>query len=494
MQVIGLVAVDELWGIANSTGIPWRRAKSNTADIAEGCNNEFMHRTCNIAQKSFESIVTNDMIFFRTVTQGATVLMGAGTFADCGALLGRTNLVLTTRDKQDITTGSTKTIFGNLQKLLAYLDMVKPNKLFIIGGEVVYNLFAELYDIIYVSTIPFDWNCTKHMHILGADQRYKQEEYLQLCPGDPKYCNKFTVVKYSRNCNQLNVIADLISKIDKAPWSENRTIERTKSIYNYSFDIDLSGGILPLCPYREQNWKMIFEELMWFLRGETDIRILQKKGIKIWDANCADSAHRGKKTCDLPDCSGGCEECANNIGRTYGAQWRRFGAQKFDQLAYVVNELQTNPSSRRIFLSGWCPPEIFDNACLPPCHISYAFNVDSNKNLYCQVLQRSSDVGCGLAWNIASAGLLTHLLAKTCGLNAHRLSFTLCNVHIYEPHLLALKVIYKPVTGFSGDYTTMLPYPKVIIHTLRAIDEYVEEDLCVIGYNPLNKTKLKMVV
>jgi thymidylate synthase len=224
---------------------------------------------------------------------------------------------------------------------------------------------------------------------------------------------------------------------------------------------DLRGGTLPATTLRKQWIYGIFWELMWFLNGRTDLEYLWDKNIHIWDKNY----EKAKNQLQLNE---------NDVGKIYGYQWRKFGGT-FDQIKYVTNELKNNPNSRRIMISGWCPPQIFDNACLPPCHVSYNFNV-VGKKLYCQILQRSSDVALALSWNIISGALLTHMLANTCNLDATELSITIANAHIYENHIPAVRQMIQ---------RTPRQFPRISFTTKKTdIWDYVYNDFVVYNYDP----------
>jgi thymidylate synthase len=249
----------------------------------------------------------------------------------------------------------------------------------------------------------------------------------------------------------------------------------------------LMGCILPITTLRKHAIKSVFVELMWFLKGRTDLQYLHDENVHIWDANCEAP---NIKTMNIP---------SGHVGAIYGHQWRRFGAnwtpnddnqlkqmgseyseQKgFDQINYIINELKTNPFSRRILLSGWNPPSIFNNAVLPPCHVSYTFNVKPNPcnanelRLYCLIHQRSSDVGLALFWNILSGTLLTYLIAKTTNLIPWEISIVIANAHIYENHVEAVKeMILRPMYSF----------PRLNITTQKNIEDYEFSDLEIINY------------
>ena len=199
----------------------------------------------------------------------------------------------------------------------------------------------------------------------------------------------------------------------------NGTLEKgrngnTKSYFGYSMRFSLKDGCLPLLTTKQVAWKTCFNELIWFIRGSTDNKLLNDKNVHIWDAN---------STREFLDSRGLTENEVNDLGPIYGHQWRHFNAeykdchtnyegQGVDQLQNIINELKTEEgrTSRRLVMSAWNPCQI-DKMALPPCHVLVQFNVRERKYLSCSLYQRSGDVGLGVPFNIASYSFLTHILA-----------------------------------------------------------------------------------
>ncbi|HJO03337.1 MAG TPA: thymidylate synthase [Acidobacteriota bacterium] len=198
-----------------------------------------------------------------------------------------------------------------------------------------------------------------------------------------------------------------------APTSD-RTGTGTRSIFGPQMRFDLSDGF-PLITTKRVHMKSIIHELLWFLRGESNVRYLQDHGVSIWD-EWADG--RGE------------------LGPVYGVQWRSWptaGGGSIDQIAWVVNEIRTNPTSRRLLVSAWNVGEI-DSMALPPCHTLFQFYV-RHDSLSCQLYQRSADIFLGLPFNIASYALLTHMVAQVTGLRPGHLVLTLGDAHLYANHV-----------------------------------------------------------
>ena len=211
----------------------------------------------------------------------------------------------------------------------------------------------------------------------------------------------------------------------------------------------------------------ITEELLWFLRGETDNKILQDKNVHIWDGN---------STREFLDKVGLNHLREGDIGAAYGFQFRHFGAEYencdtdytgkgFDQVKYVLDQIRNNPNSRRIILNLWNPP-FLDKAVLPPCHMVYQFRVYNN-TLSCSMYQRSGDIGLGVPFNIASAALMTYLFAHMTGLQPGELTHTIGDAHIYNNHIEAMKEQLNRVP---------LPFPKLKLkdRDQKDIGDYLE--------------------
>ena len=194
----------------------------------------------------------------------------------------------------------------------------------------------------------------------------------------------------------------------------DRTGTGTQSVFGYQFRFNLEEGF-PLVTTKKLHLKSIIYELLWFLRGETNIAYLKENGVSIWD--------------EWADENG-------NLGPVYGSQWRSWptaNGQHIDQIKQVINQIKNNPDSRRLIVSAWNVGEI-ENMALPPCHAFFQFYVADGK-LSCQLYQRSADIFLGVPFNIASYALLTMMVAQVCGLQAGDFVHTLGDAHLYNNHL-----------------------------------------------------------
>src|SRR5687767_15808317 len=207
---------------------------------------------------------------------------------------------------------------------------------------------------------------------------------------------------------------------------QDRTGVGTISAFGYQTRFDLREGF-PIVTTKRVPFRWVAEELFWFLSGSTDEADLRARGVDIWQewATAEQTARFGKKEGDL--------------GPVYGYLWRSFGGNYpqmngVDQIARLVREIETNPISRRLIVTGW-NPETCDYVALPPCHTLFQFKVDGGHTLSCQLYQRSADAFLGVPFNISSYALLTHLIAHVCGLEVGEFIHTFGDCHIYQNHL-----------------------------------------------------------
>jgi thymidylate synthase len=230
-----------------------------------------------------------------------------------------------------------------------------------------------------------------------------------------------------------NLLQDIL---DEGEDVNDRTGTGTRSIFGYQMKFDLSYGFTAITTKR-LAWKSVVAELLWFLEGSTDERRLAeltfgKKRDLITDKNTIWTANADKQGKDLGYHQG---LMYKELGPVYGSQWRSFNGT--DQIKTIIDQIKNNPDSRRIILSAWNVSEI-DKMALPPCHTMAQFRVYNGK-LSCQMYQRSGDAFLGVPFNIASYALLTHILARHCGLQVGTLVHTLGDAHIYNDHFDQVK-------------------------------------------------------
>jgi len=206
--------------------------------------------------------------------------------------------------------------------------------------------------------------------------------------------------------------------LERGNRKSDRTGTGTLSTFGWQMRFDLEAGF-PLLTTKKVHLKSIIYELLWFLRGDTNVRWLQQRGVSIWD--------------EWADANG-------ELGPVYGSQWRRWPApapgdpeRSVDQIAQVISSIRTRPDSRRHIVTAWNPAEI-DRMKLPPCHALFQFYV-TDGSLSCQLYQRSADIFLGVPFNIASYALLTMMIAQVCGLRAREFVHTLGDAHLYLNHV-----------------------------------------------------------
>merc|ERR1719230_1836707 len=266
---------------------------------------------------------------------------------------------------------------------------------------------------------------------------------------------------------------------------DDRTGVGTKSVFGKSLRFDLRQSF-PLLTTKRVFWRGVLEELLWFVKGDTNGKNLSDRGGKIWDAN-------GSR--DFLDNRGLSHRGEGDLGPVYGFQWRHFGAKYVDmhtdytgrgvdQLAECIRKIKEDPIDRRILLSAWNPADLHLMA-LPPCHMFCQFYV-ANGELSCLMYQRSADMGLGVPFNIASYSLLTLMMAQVCGLKAGEFVHTIGDAHVYSNHVEALQEQIK---------RTPRPFPLLKVNPeVKDIDGFKSSDFELIGYNPHGKIAMDMAV
>ena len=253
--------------------------------------------------------------------------------------------------------------------------------------------------------------------------------------------------------------------VDNGVEKEDRTGTGTRSVFGHQTRFDLSLSF-PLATTKKVHFKSIVYELLWFIRGETNVRFLQENGVRIWD--------------EWADEEG-------NLGPVYGHQWRSWGASSggaIDQLAEVIDDIRAQPDSRRLIVSAWNVGDLKSMA-LPPCHLLFQFYVADGR-LSCQLYQRSADVFLGVPFNIASYALLTLMVAQVTGLAPGEFVHTLGDAHLYNNHLeqTALQLSRSP-----------RPLPTLKLNPeIQTIDEFRYEDIALVGYDPHPHIKAEVAV
>ena len=259
---------------------------------------------------------------------------------------------------------------------------------------------------------------------------------------------------------------DLVKHVlDSGVQKGDRTGTGTKSVFGYQMRFDLEEGF-PLVTTKKVHLKSIVHELLWFLKGETNIGYLKENGVRIWD--------------EWADENG-------DLGPIYGYQWRNWNGEEIDQIKELIETLKTNPNSRRMLISAWNPSVLPDTsvsfdenvangkAALPPCHAFFQFYVADGK-LSCQLYQRSADIFLGVPFNIASYALFTMMVAQVCDLGYGDFIHTFGDAHIYNNHMeqLELQLSREP-----------RKLPKMLLNPeIKDIFDFKFEDFTLVDYDP----------
>jgi thymidylate synthase len=392
-------------------------------------------------------------------------------------------------------------------------------KLFVIGGQQIYDWFYDKQLIVeeYITEVTGVHDCDVYFnHTNYANQDKYDEKLLQVVKTDTYECKMFhRVHKNTEEIAMLNLMKLIIQSGES---SMDRTLVGTKSIFGYQLTFDLSNNVFPLMTTKKMFFRGIFEELMFYLRGQTDNTILQKKGIHVWDGNTTREFLNKRGLHHLP---------VGDMGHSYGFSFRHFGGtyvdcktdyhkcrctmvdkkllplmeilyeqgfenevqtivgnaydkkhpdnacplNGFDQLTWLVNEIKTNPTSRRLRISLWEPNKM-DQAALPPCLEQYQFYVRDGY-ISCMMTQRSSDYFLAGGWNVATGALLTILLAKVTGLEPSLLVWNIGDVHLYN-NLLDQVQLQMTRTPHM--------FPRLYVRQLDNITDYQLADVELVGY------------
>lgn len=480
---------------------------SDTIDGIIGVNNDLY---CKLSSdmKMFQKITTTNFNNHENV-----LIMGYNTWKSIGKpLTNRINVVISKNHKDDIKMIDDVFCFESIKECLEFLMGIDYGKIFAIGGnsifkDVLLNYFDNL-DLIYHTEI--QENVPNHIIITNHDlvfsgisipqymmnksiknlkNLYKRDVGKVYDFSTNKYIEKeihFTenIYQKSENINHeeyqyLHIIEDILKNGSKK-HSRNSVVY---SNFGCQMKFDLRNGF-PLLTTKRVPWKTVLRELIWFINGSTDNRLLQEKNVHIWDGN---STKEFLKTRGLEHYEEG------DLGPIYGFQWRHFGAEYnnheddysgkgIDQLQWIIDEIKNNPSSRRLIMSAWNPCDL-DKMALPPCHVMTQFNIDGDY-IDAQLYQRSGDLFLGVPFNIASYSFLLHIIGKITGYIPRYFIHTLGDTHIYENHIDAV-----------NEQLTRVPssFPQIIVNDISNINEIKETDFEILDYNYYPTIKAEMV-
>jgi dihydrofolate reductase/thymidylate synthase len=414
----------------------------------------------------------DDLEFFRSTTLNQTVIMGRKTYESIGAVLpNRTNYILSNTAPQD----TSARWFSDVHECIRACR----GSVYIIGGAEIYSVFLSLRIVqeIIMTLIPGDYGCNVFFpgtpHIWYKSQTLKSGlmvDYLEY--------------KNTEERAQLALGRQVMAQA--APRDAPRDVPQTLSSFGHQLKFDLTNHTFPLMTSRRLFFRGIVEELLLLLAGSTDSRVLESRGVNVW---------RGNTSREFLDSRGLQHMPAGDMGASYGWLARHFGAQYttceadytdqgFDQIDYVIRELKTNPTSRRLIISLWDP----NSPCpLPPCLYNYQFYSEPGptRRLSCMMTQRSSDFAVAGGWNVAAGALLTVLIARVTGHTPHTLIWNIGDLHVYQNLVEQFKMQCEREPRV---------YPKIYVPIKDNIRDYRYEDIELIGYNPHDKIDYQMAV
>lgn len=399
-----IVACDEKNGIGKNGGIPWYNKE--------------------------------DITFFRNKTIDNIVIMGHTTFKSLQApLKDRLNIIIATSHDEHKEHDEHDNIVWAENPLDALIKAQSDEykEVFVIGGEQIYNIFKTKYKHlianIYLTSIPGDFKC---------DTFFELPEEAVLHRSFDGNSAKFYVYKVNYIHPEMEYLNLLQEIIDKGSYKEDRTGTGTYSLHGKSMEFDISQSV-PFVTTKKLFHRTVLKELLWFLDGSTNSKLLEEQGINIWKGNSSKEFIESR----------GLNYEEGDIGPGYGFQWRHWGAeykgcnedytgQGFDQIANLISEIKSNPNSRRLILTAWNVNDL-DKMVLPPCHYSAQFLVQDG-NLDCILNQRSGDMFLGVPFNLASYTLLTYIIAQKTNLKPRKLIHFIGDAHIYKNHIEQVKL------------------------------------------------------
>jgi dihydrofolate reductase/thymidylate synthase len=422
-------------------------------------------------------------------TKMNAILMGRKTYLSIGkALPRRINLIISSNQINNILD-----IFPTPEKAEEYCHKLgNIETLFVIGGQQLYQHYIDIkrYDSI---DLTFFTSISPYKPIVDT--------FFPRFPYENHHITKsesFDVISKNGYLKMQHIQFDRIVNLEEERYLnvlrevyENGDIRQTrnsitKSLFGRTLSFDLSEGRIPLLTTKRVFFKGVLKELLWFLDGQTDAKLLQKDNVNIWNGNTS------KEFLDKVNLSHLVE---GDIGPLYGYTWRHWGypyegcdkdykGKGIDQIQQCLDLIKKDPNSRRIVFSGWNVSEL-DNAVLNPCHVLYQFYVNDGK-LSCQMTQRSGDLFLGVPFNIASVSLLTCIFAHFCDLKPGIVTICLGDCHIYENHIDAVKeqIGRKPYE---------FPLLEIIGDKPEKIEDYKFEQFEIQNYKCLSAIKAKMI-
>ena len=410
-----------------------------------------------------------DLKQFKKITVGNgnnSVVMGRKTFdsLDRKILKGRVNFVWTNQKEKFITQQENLIFVNSIDEIYDEHRKRDLENVFIIGGSEIYKIFLQTnkIDEIYFSHVK--------KNIEGKNLIYFPRDYWSnFSMQYIEHFKDFDFIIYKKTNDKSSEI-EYNNLVQKVLNTEDLCY------FGSQMKFDLQKGF-PLLTGKKMFFKGIVEELLWFLSGKTNSKILKEKGVNIWEKNSSR---------EYLDSVGLTKNKEHDLGPVYGHNFRHFGAdyencetdyegKGVDQIQYVLDMIKNQPNSRRILINLWNPCQL-NEVALPPCHVLYQFKVDQQKNtLSCILYQRSGDVALGVPFNIASASLLTHVIAFLSNLKVGILTHFIGDGHIYPEHK-------EGMTQQLDRYLLPLPRLNVIHRNQKKPEDFCFEDFVLQGY------------
>lgn len=448
--------------------------------------------------------IKEDLLYFKNMTSSPKkdnyIVMGYNTWLSIGEkpLPNRINIVITKNNANKITNDSV-IIFSSFENLMVHRsnhNVESLPKMFVIGGAKLYEYvstnYNEVINNIYHTHIIDDYDyvgaCKFKMDLSNFHKitSYKHNGIGKYYNGESKnidyYFDVYKNVNMINNIgenNYLELIKDVLNSNNVIQGRNGNVISQ----FGKRMEFDLTKSF-PLLTTKKVGWKTVLRELIWFMNGSTDNKLLKDKKVNIWNANASKEFLESR----------GLDYEEDDLGPVYGFQWRHFGADYVDcktdysgkgkdQLQYIIDEIKNNPSSRRLILNSWNAMDI-DKMALPPCHVMVQFNIDG-KFIDCQLYQRSGDMFLGVPFNISSYAFLLSIIGHITGYIPRKFIHILGDCHIYEEHVSAVKeqLLRKPNI-----------FPTLSIDSeLKDIDNIKEEYFTINNYFPQAVIRAPMI-
>ena len=478
---------------------------STSIDGIIGVNNDLY---CKIKSdlKMFQNITSTKFNNYENI-----IIMGYNTWKSIGKpLKNRINIVISKNHQEELKGVDHIFCFENMEECFKSIEDIDYGKIFVIGGEYLFSEIIKYYfdsiDLIYQTQIIEEANqfLLSRFNIKYNKiplHKYDIEGKIKVIKSIDKN-EEGEIFDFEKNryiSKEIKYYENIYQKKENINSQEYQYLNLLEEILNHGFKKDSRNSIVyssfgskmkfdlregfPLLTTKKMPWKTILRELLWFIRGSTNNKELQEKNVHIWDANASKEFLETR----------GLSYEEGDLGPIYGFQWRHFGAdyinhetdyqdQGIDQLQWILDEIKSNPSSRRLVLSAWNPNDL-DKMALPPCHIMVQFNIEG-EYIDAQLYQRSGDMFLGVPFNISSYSFLLHIIGKISGYIPRYLIHVIGDTHIYENHIDAVReqLLRVPST-----------FPTFNIKGIENIDTINESDFEIINYNYYPTIKAEMI-